>query len=75
MSPDGHIANQGSLEKVLENDPRLSTQIAEESQALEQVEHAVDVVSLEAPAKENTSGKLIVEEEIAVGHMGWSISK
>ncbi|EMD39570.1 hypothetical protein CERSUDRAFT_150130 [Gelatoporia subvermispora B] len=75
MSPDGHIANQGSLETVLENDPRLSTQIAEESKELEQVEHAVDLVDLEAPAKENTSGKLIVEEEIAVGHVGWSIMK
>ncbi|EMD39545.1 hypothetical protein CERSUDRAFT_150070 [Gelatoporia subvermispora B] len=75
MSPDGHIAKQGSLAEVLESDPRLSEQMAEETREVEQAEHAVDIVDLEAPAKESTSGKLIVEEEIASGHVSWSAMK
>ncbi|EMD39558.1 hypothetical protein CERSUDRAFT_111873 [Gelatoporia subvermispora B] len=75
MSPDGRIAKQGSLAEVFESDSRLSDQMAEETREVEQAEHAVDAVDLEAPAKESTCGKLIVEEEIALGHVGWSAMK
>ncbi|EMD39575.1 hypothetical protein CERSUDRAFT_111891 [Gelatoporia subvermispora B] len=75
MSSDGRIAKQGSLVEVLESDPGLSQQMNEESKEVDQVEQAVDTVDLGALAKESTGGKLIVEEEIAVGHVGWSAMK
>ena len=38
MSADGRIASQGSLSEVLEQDPRLFTQMAEESREVEEDE-------------------------------------
>ncbi|CCM00579.1 uncharacterized protein FIBRA_02614 [Fibroporia radiculosa] len=71
MGTDGRIHSQGSLSKALEDDKLLSTEFAE--QRKEELKVDIDA---EQPAQEKPSaGKLIVAEEIAEGHVGWSTWK
>ena len=71
MGSDGRVASQGSLSKILAKDSELSAQITEESQKILNVEEEIDEADQNDSADKNHEGKLIVEEEIAVGHIGW----
>lgn len=72
MAPHGRIATQGSLARVLEDNYRLSKQMTEESKEIEEVEKEIDAVDLGAADHKSNGGKLILDEEIAEGHVGWS---
>ncbi|OCH87310.1 P-loop containing nucleoside triphosphate hydrolase protein [Obba rivulosa] len=74
MGTDGRIASQGALSRILAKDPEFSAQVKEESQEIEKAEE-VDEANLDAPARNGSDGKLIVEEEIAIGHIGWPAMK
>ena len=71
MGSNGRIASQGSLAKVLASDSSLSAKLAEESKEIEKVEEQIDEAKPDEPAKTGGDGKLVVEEEIAVGHIGF----
>ncbi|OCH87305.1 multidrug resistance-associated ABC transporter [Obba rivulosa] len=75
MSADGRIASQGSLAKILAVDSNLSAQLAEESKKIEKAEEQVDDEDPDVSARSSSDGKLIVDEEIAVGHIGWPALK
>ncbi|OCH87314.1 P-loop containing nucleoside triphosphate hydrolase protein [Obba rivulosa] len=75
LSSDGRIASQGSFANVLTNDARLSTQIMEESKEIEKVEQEIDATHMDTSAKESKDGKLVLEEDIAEGHVSWSAMK
>lgn len=75
MNADGRIASQGSLETILAIDAGLSNKLAEESKELEKAEEEIDEADLDVPTSKGSSGKLIVDEEIAVGHIGWPASE
>lgn len=69
---DGRIASQGSLSSALARDRALSAEVTKESQTIEKAEHD----PLEAHTKDAVqSGKLIVEEEVELGHLGWDARK
>lgn len=70
LGTDGRIASQGSMSKVLAKDKGLSKEIDEENKVIEKAEHTVDD---QQPVEESkkSDGKLIVAEEISVGHIGW----
>ena len=70
LGTDGRVASQGSMSKVLAKDKGLSKEIDEENKEIEKAEHTVDD---QQPVEESkkSDGKLIVAEEISVGHISW----
>ena len=71
---DGRIASQGSLSTILAGDEKLSAQVAKENEVIEKAEHEIDPEGVDKEAKKNLDGKLIVEEEVPVGHVTWAAS-
>lgn len=66
---DGRVISQGSLSSALAKDKKLSAAAAKEAEQLEKAEEEV------TDPKQDTdkgNGKLVVSEEIAEGHVGWS---
>ncbi|EMD39557.1 hypothetical protein CERSUDRAFT_111872 [Gelatoporia subvermispora B] len=75
MGTDGRVSSHGTLSKILAKDSELSAQVTEESQEIEKADQDVDEADAEATARPVDEGKLIVEEEIAEGHVGWPAMK
>ncbi|KAF7321911.1 ATP-binding cassette transporter [Mycena kentingensis (nom. inval.)] len=76
---DGRIRGQGSVSEVLAHDETLQKEMEKEEKELAAVEKTEAAISAveggeEAVEKKEKSdkGKLIVAEEIAIGHVGWS---
>ena len=73
LGTDGRVVSQGTLSKVLAKDDKLSKELAEEQAEMAKAENEVDGVEPdEEAAPKKTDGKLIVEEEIAEGHISWA---
>ena len=73
VGSDGRILSQGSLSSALSKDSKLLKELEEEQQELEKAEQEIDPseeTEKLAEAKQS-SGKLIVAEEIEEGHVGW----
>lgn len=70
LSSDGRILSQGQLSNVLAQDKALSSEYAIEKEALEEVEYEAEEVIPNKPST-GSHGRLIVEEEISIGHLGW----
>lgn len=64
---DGAIVNQGSLSKALDQDAELSGERAKEA---ELIKNAEETDKEAGPTQDG--GKLVVDEEIAEGHVSWS---
>ncbi|EED80190.1 predicted protein [Postia placenta Mad-698-R] len=74
LGVDGRVLSQGSLSSALAHDKTLAAETEKDRQAIEKVEiHAIAEDVYESAKK--ASGKLILEEEIAEGHVGWSAVK
>ncbi|EMD41580.1 hypothetical protein CERSUDRAFT_110129 [Gelatoporia subvermispora B] len=73
LGTDGRIASMGSLDLALAKNKKLSKELQEEKEEINKVEHEVDEVEPDVPARKD--GKLIVEEEVEVGHVGWPAMK
>lgn len=58
---------------MLEHDRQLAAEVAQEDAEVRKAEAIADDIAPKEQAGE-TSGKLIVKEEIAVGHVGWHAS-
>lgn len=75
---DGHIVSQGSVSDALKKDDKLAEEFKHEEEALELEENeeaeASGSADPSAPAKAK-EGKLVVAEEIAVGHVSWEACK
>jgi hypothetical protein len=67
---DGRASDQGSISDALANDEVLATQVSKDHEILEASEKEIDAPSAGDEAKEK-KGKLIVAEEIAIGHVSW----
>lgn len=77
IGSDGKIASQGSLSNVLAKDKKLFAEVEKENKALEEAEY--DPLETEASLDTDTknavqSGRLIVEEEVEIGHLSWGAS-
>lgn len=74
---DGHIVSQGSVGDALKKDAKLEEEFKHEEEALELDEVEETVVDSADPADpgapdKKKDGKLIVAEEIEVGHVSWA---
>lgn len=70
MGTDGRIGSQGSVSDALAADQKLTNEIRREKEA---IENDIDDTTEadEAVVVEVKSGKLIIAEEVAEGHLGW----
>jgi hypothetical protein len=68
---DGCVRSQGSISDALAKDELLAKEVSKEQEILEAAEKELDdPVAGEEPKKKD--GKLIIPEEIALGHVGWN---
>ncbi|KAJ7596755.1 P-loop containing nucleoside triphosphate hydrolase protein [Mycena floridula] len=67
LGSDGRVVSQGPVEKTLADDRSLEAQLLSDKQALEKLEEVVH----EPKEPAVVSGKIIVEEEVAEGKVGW----
>ncbi|KAJ7495858.1 hypothetical protein B0H11DRAFT_2000914 [Mycena galericulata] len=66
---DGRVRSQGSISDALAKDEVLAQEVREDQEIFETVEKEIDAPPAgEEPKK---TGKLIVEEEIEIGHVSW----
>ena len=69
---DGVIAARGSYSEVLAKDKELAQEAREDVQALEKAEQEIDDDDADLDAVvAKSDGKLIVEEEVAEGHVSF----
>lgn len=68
---DSRVRSQGSISDALAKDEVLAKEVSEDRQILEAVEKEIDPPAADE-LKQTTDGKLIVVEEIALGHVTWS---
>ena len=72
LGTDGRISSQGSVANALEHDEKLAAELAKEEAEIAKEQATVDEQEPEPPKQD--AGKLVVEEEVAVGHVGWQAS-
>ncbi|KAJ6556823.1 hypothetical protein DFH09DRAFT_1248351 [Mycena vulgaris] len=65
FGPDGRVESQGSISEIVKRGP-LAAQIREDHKIPDKTQEEIDT---EAPAAKPADGKLIVAEEIEVGHV------
>ncbi|KAH9840299.1 uncharacterized protein C8Q71DRAFT_703286 [Rhodofomes roseus] len=68
LGANGTISSQGLIANALEHDKALATEVAKEEAEIEKAEATVDE---QVPEEATEDGKLVVEEEVTVGHVGW----
>ncbi|KAI0741256.1 P-loop containing nucleoside triphosphate hydrolase protein [Daedaleopsis nitida] len=75
IGSDGRIVSQGSLSTALAKDSKLLKEVQEEQKELEKVEQEIDSVDSADEVDKKSMGKLVVDEEIDTGHVGWTALK
>ncbi|KAG5728585.1 ATP-binding cassette transporter abc4 [Termitomyces sp. T112] len=73
MAIDGTIHTRGTISDALSNDSSLARELTEEENMITKAETAVDSAPLVEETK--SDGKLIVAEEIELGHISWAALK
>ncbi|KZT29509.1 P-loop containing nucleoside triphosphate hydrolase protein [Neolentinus lepideus HHB14362 ss-1] len=79
IGTDGRILSQGTVSDALAKNHKLSKEVAQEEKAMEKVESEIDSAEEDAGKPDDgtkkDAGKLVVAEEVAVGHVSWSAVK
>lgn len=70
LGKDGRISSQGQLSKVLAQDTVLASEFEAEKEIIEEAAFEVPQPQSQKVAGES-QGKLIVDEEVSLGHIGW----
>ena len=73
LGTDGRIHSQGTLTKALETDKELASEVMEQAEH-DKAEEAVEDIGIETTERQK-KGKLVVEEEVSMGQVGWSACK
>lgn len=68
LNTDGYIVSLGSVTDAVSKDSTLADEMKHEQEAIELDE--IEEAAMTEPA-DNKKGKLIVPEEIAIGHVSW----
>jgi hypothetical protein len=74
LGSDGRVVSQGTISTALKLNKDLSAEVEADKQDEQLVEEVMDAETPNAPAKPG-SGKLIVAEEIAEGHVSFDASE
>ena len=70
LGSDGRVATQGTVEEVIAKDKEMQVEVAKSQEENLKEEEVIDLAAEAAPKK--SDGKLVVAEEIALGHVSWS---
>lgn len=70
LNTDGYIVSQGSVTDAIAKDATLAEEMKHEEEAVEL--DAIEETTGTQPAEEDKKGKLVVAEEVAIGHVSWS---
>ncbi|KAL0565313.1 hypothetical protein V5O48_016710 [Marasmius crinis-equi] len=69
---DGRVASQGSISDALSKDKKLAAEVKLD----EEIEHKADeVIDVPSDDTAKSDGKLILAEEVELGHLGWPALK
>lgn len=71
VSLDGHVRGEDSVASALKHDNKLAAEVSIE----QEVSSADERVPATIETSEKANGKLVVEEEVELGHVGWPASK
>ena len=74
MGSDGRIVSQGTLSNALAHDAKLLKELRHEQEEMEKAKQELDQETPEDENAKQAAGKLIVEEETELGHVGWDSS-
>ena len=69
---DGCVSGQDSVASVLEHDSKFAAEIARDQEGATTLDDSAPTIG---EALEKANGKLIVEEEVELGHVGWPASE
>lgn len=72
LNTDGHIVSQGSVSDAITEDQKLQAELVHEEEAI-QLDKVSD--SDATPQEPADKGKLVVAEEVAIGHVSWDACK
>ena len=72
VSQDGCVSGQDSVASALEHDSKLAAEVAKEEEVATKADEAAPAINETA---EKANGKLIVEEEVEIGRVGWPASE
>lgn len=73
MGKNGHVVGHDNIADALQHDIELLDEISQSQEKYDKSIEVADSSKTEMVAGEQTDkGKLIVEEETAEGHMGWT---
>ncbi|KAI0068098.1 P-loop containing nucleoside triphosphate hydrolase protein [Artomyces pyxidatus] len=70
LGSNGTIASRGSVSDAITRDDKLQAEFIEEEKEIEQDDKEIDAEDPDAEAKPK-DGKLVVSEEVAIGHVKW----
>jgi ABC-type methionine transport system ATPase subunit len=71
LNPDGTLQSHGTVERLLNDNSSLRTIVINEEDAVQKSEQTEEKQAEEQ--KRLQKGKQIVEEELAIGHVGWPV--
>ena len=72
LGTDGRIAHQGTVEEILATDKEMQAEAKKSAEAMEKAkkEEESDSQKVDDETKKS-DGKLVIAEEIAMGHVSW----
>lgn len=73
MSADGRVVSHGATADILEIDDQLREEAEESKLADKKKDQVIDYKPEEGAKKGD--GKLVVAEEIVIGHIGWTAGR
>lgn len=71
MGRNGRVSSSGSLSGVLAKDAHLSAELETEEKELAKAANSVDDKVVTDEPNNDHKGKLVVAEEVEIGHVGW----
>ncbi|PIL29334.1 ATP-binding cassette transporter [Ganoderma sinense ZZ0214-1] len=71
IGSDGRILSQGTLENALAHDSKLLKDVEHEVKELQKDDQEIDGEKEDVVNAPSSAGKLVVAEEVEVGHVGW----
>lgn len=75
IGSDGKVSQKESIAEVLQDNPELKAEVAGEEEQIEKADEAVDDKATKTDGEAKASGKLIADEEVALGRVSMQASE
>jgi len=71
LGSNGRTVSQGSTSEAIAKDVKFAAEVAKEQEVLEKETEVIDTPEEPKADAKKSDGKLVMSEEIAVGHVSW----